>query len=122
MESATAPSRVDFAVDKFAIGVVAVCLLTGRCPWMLRASSSSMTVFAALLTVLGPITEISWPGHHNLSGWPAFSARHRDSLEAALKLGGTTLDRLAKLSEANPLDPKGTALVATERCLLCAGG
>ena len=38
-EESHRPASVSFPVDCFAVGVVAACLLTGRCPWMILEAS-----------------------------------------------------------------------------------
>ena len=105
-EEAASPTPVSFPVDNFSFGVVAMCLLTGRCPWMIEAPEAGVAAaLAALAAVLGPITEESWPGRGELPGWEKFAALHGESLRAARGREGTAPERIARLNERRPLQP-----------------
>ena len=123
-EESGSRTRVSFPVDYFAFGVVAACLLTGRCPWMREASrdgqaagSAAQTALAALAMVLGPVTEESWPGHVDLPGWDAFARQHGGGMQAARACETPPAARLAALNERRPLRPDDPGVAVVQRYL-----
>ena len=54
--------------DSWAVGVVAMALLTGECPFFAKEDSAEV-VFPAMVSLLGSVTDMVWPSHASLSGW-----------------------------------------------------
>ncbi len=63
------------AVDAWALGVIALCLSTGACPWIDFNYGEELAVVASLVKLVGPITASSWPGHEDLPKWREISTQ-----------------------------------------------